>query len=141
MEERPVTIERSVDFTFTKLVVDDLDAMAEFYCSVFDLHNVARANFDQGDAGSAIEEIVLATTPDAQWGSFVLMKFKDRPPTKEVGAIVGFTTTDLPALLDRVRRFGGSVIGDIKNMSEHGFRVALVRDPEGHLNELVEMVG
>jgi predicted enzyme related to lactoylglutathione lyase len=53
--------------------------------------------------------------------------------------ILGFTTPDLPALLDRVRRFGGAPLGKVKDIPLHGIRVAFARDPEGHLCELVEL--
>ena len=54
--------------------------------------------------------------------------------------ILGFTTPDLSALLDRVPRAGGSVFGKVKEMPDHGIRVAFARDPEGHLSEVVELV-
>lgn len=136
-----MTTERSAQFSFTKLVVDDLDAMADFYCSVFDLHRATRLNVEDGVGGEPIEEIILGATPEDQWGSLILLKFRNRPLAKEDEVILGFTTTDLDGLLDRFTRRGGSILSPIKEMPEHGIRVAFARDPEGHLSELVEPLG
>jgi predicted enzyme related to lactoylglutathione lyase len=53
--------------------------------------------------------------------------------------ILGFTTTDLAALLDRVRAAGGSAHAAAKDLPDLGVRVAFAKDPEGHLAELVEV--
>jgi lactoylglutathione lyase len=52
--------------------------------------------------------------------------------------ILGFTTRDLPALLDRVRAAGGGVHSDIRAYPDLNIRVAFATDPEGHLIEIVE---
>ena len=44
--------------TFTKLVVDDLDAMARYYGSVFGLTELTRVQAEVG--GSPIDEIILS---------------------------------------------------------------------------------
>ncbi len=40
--------DRLSNLSFTKLVVDDLDRMADFYCKVFDLHQTGRLKIEQG---------------------------------------------------------------------------------------------
>jgi predicted enzyme related to lactoylglutathione lyase len=54
--------------------------------------------------------------------------------------ILGFTTDDLPALLELVRAAGGGVHAPIKDMPELKIRVAFATDPEGHLAELVQLL-
>ena len=130
-----------VHFTFTKLVVDDLDAMADYYCAVFGLHRGLREQFEDGVGGEPIDEIALVATPGDQYGALSLLKFMNRPVAKEDEVILGFTTTDLPALLDRVERAGGAPFGPIKDVPQHGVRAAFARDPEGHVSELVEIRG
>ena len=42
--------------SFTKLVVDDLDAMADYYCSAFGLHRGSRDQFEDGVGGESIDD-------------------------------------------------------------------------------------
>ena len=131
---------RVAAFTFTKLVVGDLEAMAGFYCETFGLHRGRRERFDDGVGGEPIEEIALVARPGDPWGAISLLRFETRAPAETPEAVVlGFTTPDLAALVERVRRNGGSLVGKVKHMPSHGVRVAFVRDPEGHLCELVEI--
>lgn len=129
----------SVSFGFTKLVVHDLDAMAVFYCKVYDLHAVQRVRGETiGD--EEIDEIMLSPDPAATFGSFVLLKYVRRPPSPSGELLLGFVTDDLPALLERVRAAGGRVHAPIRDMPHHGLRVAFATDPEGHVAELVQLV-
>jgi predicted enzyme related to lactoylglutathione lyase len=133
------TIQRAT-LTFTKVVVDDLDAMADYYCTVFGLHRGLREQFEDGVGGEPIDEIALVASPGDPFGALSLLKFMNRAAAKNDEVILGFTTLDLSALLDRVRRAGGTLFGKVKEMPDHGIRVAFARDPEGHLSELVELV-
>jgi lactoylglutathione lyase len=138
----------SVSFGFTKLVVRDLEWMAAYYCEVFDLHAVKRVRGERiGD--EEIDEIVLSPDPSAPWGSLVLLRYVGRAVGRDVGRaaappgelILGFTTSDLPALLERVKKAGGRIHAPVKEMPEIGIRVAFATDPEGHLSELVQLLG
>ncbi len=123
-------------FTFTKLVVDDLEKMAAFYGQVFELEQITR--MQEAIGPDAIDEIILGTAGELTPGALILLRYveKRRPPSGEV--ILGFTTRDLPALLDRVRAAGGGVHCDIRDFPDMKVRVAFATDPEGHLIELVE---
>lgn len=134
-----MTTDRPATLTFTKLVVDDLDAMADYYCAAFGLHRGLREQFDDGVGGESIDEISLVANPGEQFGAMSLLKFMNRPAAKNDEVILGFTTPDLSALLERVQRAGGTLYGKRKEMPDHGIRVAFARDPEGHLVELVEL--
>jgi len=124
-------------FSFTKLVVHDLEKAAAFYRDVYGLHAVQRV---QAEIGSeAIDEIMLSHDPNAAFGSLVLLKFLPRPAAQPGESILGFVTDDLPALLDRVRAAGGRIHAPIKAMPELKLRVAFATDPEGHLAEIVQM--
>jgi hypothetical protein len=97
--------------------------------------------------GEEIDEIMLSADPQAAYGNLVLLKYLGRGPGRSsCGArpngevILGFTTDDLAALLDRVRAAGGGVHAPIKQMPELGLRVAFATDPEGHLAELVQLL-
>jgi predicted enzyme related to lactoylglutathione lyase len=129
----------SASFAFTKLVVHDLEKLAAFYGEVYGLHAVSRLR-GESIGREEIDEIMLSPDPQAAFGSFVLLKYPGRAPSPTGEVILGFTTDDLAALLDRVRAAGGSVHAPIKEMPELGLRVAFATDPEGHLAELVQML-
>jgi len=138
-ESQPMRHPPASPMAFTKLVVDDLEAMADYYCAVFGLYRGQRDAFDNGVEGEPIEELSLTPAPDVMHGQLVLLKFLERSPAKEDGTILGFTTADLTALVERVEQSGGTIVSPVKAFPDHGIRVVFARDPEGHLNELVEM--
>ena len=125
-------------YAFTKLVVDDLEKMAAFYSQVYGLREIARVQ--ERIAGAAIDEIMLGAGAEMSPGSLVLLKFVDEPPPRNGEVILGFTTDDLPALLERVRGAGGGVHDAIRQMPEMKLQVAFATDPEGHLAELVQVL-
>jgi predicted enzyme related to lactoylglutathione lyase len=126
-------------FSFTKLIVHDLERMAAFYREVYGLHVVNRVRaVSIGD--EEIDEMMLSPDPKAQWSSLVLLKYLGRKPSPNGEAILGFTTDDLPALLERVTKAGGGITAPIKEMPELKIRVAFATDPEGHLAELVQVL-
>jgi len=126
-------------FGFTKLVVHDLEQMLAFYASVFGLHAVNRVR-GESIGGEQIDEIMLSEDPKAAHGPLILLKYLGRGPSPTGESILGFTTGDLPALLDRLRAAGGRVTVPIREMPELKLRVAFATDPEGHLAELVQVV-
>jgi predicted enzyme related to lactoylglutathione lyase len=126
-------------FTFSKLIVHDLEKMAAFYRDVYGLHAVHRVR-GQSIGGEEIDEIMVSKDPNAQYGSLVLLKYLGRAPSPSGELILGFTTDDLAGLLERVRAAGGSVHAPIKEIAEMKLRVAFATDPEGHLAELVQML-
>ena len=125
------------NFGFTKLVVGDLENAAAFYKSVCGFTEQARVT--DMIAGRAISEILFeATTPGGH--TFVLLAYQDTPLPAVCEAILGFTVTDITAFVARVRAAGGSVVDEVKSMPDHGVKVAFVKDVEGHLIEVVELL-
>jgi len=129
----------SASFGFTKLIVHDLEKLAGFYREAYGLHPVKRVS-GESIGGEDIDEIMLSADPKAAWGSLVLLKYLGRAPSPNGELILGFTTDDLPALLDRVGRAGGGVHAPIREIPELKLRVAFATDPEGHLSELVQLL-
>jgi len=126
-------------FGFTKLIVHDLEKMVAFYREVYGLHVLNRVRgVSIGD--EEIDEMMLSADPKAQWSSLVLLKYLGRGPSPSGELILGFTSDDLPALLERVEKAGGRVPAPIKEMPELKLRVAFATDPEGHLAEIVQLV-
>jgi predicted enzyme related to lactoylglutathione lyase len=129
----------SSSFSFTKLVVGDLEKMARFYAAAYGLEQIARVQADIG--ADRIDEIMLSATTEVAPGMLVLLRFVDRPPPSAGEVLLGFTTDDLTALVERVCAAGGRVHAPAKEMPEMKIRVAFVTDPEGHLTELVQQLG
>ena len=125
-------------FAFTKLVVHDLDEMADFYRDAYGLHPVRRVRGEK-IGPEEIDEIMLSPDPGASFGSLVLLRYLGRREVASGEVILGFTTGDLPALLERVCAAGGAVHTPIQEMPELKLRVAFATDPEGHLAELVQL--
>jgi predicted enzyme related to lactoylglutathione lyase len=125
------------DFGFTKLQVADLERSAAFYKAVAGLEESGRVDADI--AGRKISEILMhPTTPGG--ANLVLLHFHDQPRAAADEVILGFITSDLEGFLARARGAGGSVYEEIKSMPEHGVRVAFVKDVEGHLIEVVQVL-
>jgi len=122
-------------FGFTKLVVGDLEAAADFYTSVCELTEMAR--IDSAIEGRPISEIMFNTTGEGA-ATFVLLTYNGAPAPKAGELILGFITKDIDAFASRVVAAGGRVAEQATPRPQHGVKVAFVRDPEGHLIEVVE---
>jgi predicted enzyme related to lactoylglutathione lyase len=129
----------SASFSFTKLGVHDLEKLAAFYRNAYGLHAVNRVRERIGT--EEIDEIMLSPDPRATWSSLVLLRYTGRDRALVGEVILGFTTDDLPALLERVQVAGGRIAQPIRELPELGIRVAFATDPEGHLAELVQVGG
>jgi predicted enzyme related to lactoylglutathione lyase len=129
---------RKAVFGFTKLIVDDVEKMVTYYTTVFGLNALARVNSEI--AGEPISECMLGPGEQLSSESLVILKFTARaaPPRGEV--ILGFITADIAALVQRALAAGGQVIEAPRDMPQHGVRVAFLKDPEGHLAEVVQML-
>jgi lactoylglutathione lyase len=124
-------------FGFTKLIVGDLEKSAAFYKSVCGV--VEQARVDDVLDGRPISEILFnPATPGGP--TFVLFTFHDTPKPFGSEVILGFMTPDLDAFLDRARAAGGTVVEELGSRPELGVKVAVVKDFEGHLIEVVQML-
>jgi lactoylglutathione lyase len=124
-------------FGFTKLIVGDLEKSAAFYKSVCGV--VEQARIDDALDGRPMSEILF--NPAMPGGpTFVLFTFHDTPKPAASEVILGFITPDLDALLGRARAAGGTVVEEMGSRPELGVKVAIVRDIEGHLIEIVQML-
>jgi predicted enzyme related to lactoylglutathione lyase len=128
----------SAHFSFTKLVVHDLEAMSAYYQRIYGLKE-----FDRVQAkieGEAIDEIMLGVDSAYGPGSIILLRFVDRPAPRPGAVILGFQTDDLDALVERTLEHGGSLHSGISESEVAPVRVAFTVDPEGNLAECVQMV-
>lgn len=125
----------SPHFSFTKLVVADLDASARFYTEVFGLTEQFRVEADIG--GRPIEEIMFRPTA-AGGASFIVLRYLDAPTPARDEVIVGFVVPDADDTVARAVAAGATVVREPSEQAGHGVRVGFVRDPEGHLVEIVQ---
>jgi len=124
-------------FSFTKLVVADLEASARFYTTVFGVREQTRVHAEI--AGRPIDEILYeATGPGG--ATFALLRYGDATAPSHEEVILGIVTSDLDGVVDRVGGAGGTVVQAPTAMPEHGVTVAFVTDLEGHLIEVVELL-
>jgi len=113
--------------------VDDLDRSVEFYTQVLGLQE--KTKIDLGD----LHEVLVGGDGDA--ARILLVKHADRADAPEPGS--GFekivlATGDVDALHEQVVANGGTSVEDPHGVAEHNVRVAMVRDPDGYLLELVQ---
>lgn len=130
---------QKISFSFTKIIVDDLDRIADFYKNAMDFREYQR----HGDevAGEAIEEIILIHGEEMGQGvPLIVWRFPDRDPPATSDCILGFQTNDLDTLVDKVVSAGGALVQAPWNNMEHGVRVAFMKDPDGRLLELVQLL-
>ncbi|MAG34462.1 MAG: glyoxalase/bleomycin resistance/dioxygenase family protein [Deltaproteobacteria bacterium] len=125
-------------YSFTKLVVDDLEKMTAFYSRVFGLKQFDRIQADIGI--DPIDETMLGVDSAFGPGALMLLKFVDQPAPQPGAVILGFQTDDLQSLVDRVIANGGTLHSEIKDSDVAKLRVAFTRDPEGNLAECIEFM-
>jgi predicted enzyme related to lactoylglutathione lyase len=123
------------NFSFTKLVVRDLDRMGDFYGRLLGTNDAQRlqAKID----GDVIDEIIIGI--DGQPGLILMSGLAGSEPNA-TGVVLGFTTTGIAELFERAQASGGKVRRAPRAVAEAGgLLVGLLDDPEGHTLEVVEV--
>ena len=131
---------RKATFGFTKLIVNDEEAMAEYYHQVYGLNKIHRVQGETSAAGGPFREIIMGPGETMGAESLTLFKFLDRPAPRDQETILGWITEDLDALAARVLAQGGKHVDKIWDMPDHGVRVLFTTDPEGRLSENVQLL-
>jgi len=135
-DERPTGATRDATYGFSKIFVHDLDAMGAFYEDVFGLIPFNRHQDEM--LGRKIDEITYrATHPGAN--ALTLIHYVDSRGPVAGESVQGFLTNDIDALVARAERAGGRLAEPIRRIDAFGLRVAFVLDPEGHVNEVVQL--
>lgn len=137
-DPRPAGSSLGMTYIFAKTIVHDLEAMASFYEKVLGLIPFNRHQ-DQM-FGRAIDEITYQASY-AGGPALTLIKFLDTESPAGGEAVQGFMTADLDAVVERAIANGGTVPDPIRDIPEFNLRVAFILDPEGHINEVIQMNG
>ncbi len=133
---RPSGATRDAQYGFSKVFVHDLDAMARFYEEVFGLIPFNR--HEDVMFGRPIDEITYQSTYPGG-AALTLIKYMDSMGPSAGESVQGFTTTDIEALAGRAEAIGGKIPEPIHRVDEFGLSVVFVLDPEGHINEVVQL--
>jgi len=135
-DPRPAGSNFGMTYIFAKTFVHDLDAMASFYEAVFGLIPFGRHQDEM--LGRKIDEITYqASYPGGP--ALTLIKYLDSTAPTAGEAVQGFMSDNLEGVVERALANGGSVPDPIKDVPGFGLRVAFVLDPEGHINEVIQM--
>lgn len=133
---RPFGATKDAQFGFSKVFVHDLEAMDRFYKEVFGLVELFR--HEDRMLGRDISEIGYQST--YQGGpALTLIKYLDSAGATAGESVQGFTTTDIEALAARAAAAGGTLPDPIRRIDQFGLSVVFVVDPEGHVNEIVQL--
>lgn len=135
-EARPYGNTRGMQYVFSKVFVHDLDAMARFYEEVFGLIPFNRHCDDM--LGRQIDEITYQSTMEGG-PALTLIKYLDSTGPVAGESVQGFITADIDALVERAKAADGKVPEAVRRIEEFGLRVVFVLDPEGHINEIVQL--
>lgn len=135
---RPYDSTRDAQYVFAKTFVQDLDAMASFYEEVFGL--VPNNRHQDEMLGRKVDEITYKATSEGG-PALTLIKYLDSTEATVGEAVQGFVTTDIEGLVERAAAAGGRIPDPIRRIEEFGIRVVFVLDPEGHVNEVIQMDG
>jgi len=126
-------------FSFTKLIVSDVDSLFSFYNSVFGL--VEKQRVIQGEGEHELDEIILTAEAGGYSGAtLVIQRFPNRPIPAPGEATLGFIVDNVDATVEAALAAGGSVYRAAHAQPQHGVKVAFIRDSDGHTIEIVEML-
>jgi predicted enzyme related to lactoylglutathione lyase len=132
LKDRKETIMADGAFTFTKLIVGDLERSAAFYRDVCGLAEVDRISAESD--GRTLTEIILAGDPPTP-ATLILITYHGEPVAPSGDSVLGFYTADIDAFLERLVAAGGSVTSPVKALPEAGLKYAMATDNEGHIIE------
>ena len=126
-------------FSFTKLIVSDVDSLYTFYNRVFGL--VEKARVRQGEGEHELDEIIMGADREGySTTTLVIQRFPNRPIPDRGEATLGFIVDDVDATVEKAKAQGGSVYREAHSQPQHGVKVAFIKDSDGHLIEIVEML-
>ena len=115
----------SPKLSFTKVLVDDLDAETDFYQTVLGLKATQR--FKVNIDGSDMEEVIL----ESEGGHLILVHWLDQPAAPRGEVVVGFRATAVEEVFAWAQAAGEKVVRRPRAVREAGGLLAgLFEDPK-----------
>ncbi len=128
----------SSQFSFTKIIVADVDRLYGFYHDVFGLAQINRVR--QGEGQAELDEIIMGPAGAGySVPSLVIQRYPNRPVPARGEATLGFIVADIDRTIQTAVAAGAVIDRPVRTAAEHGIRVAFIKDPDGHLIEIVQM--
>lgn len=118
---------------YVKLIVEDPDALASFYCDVFGMKEIRRIH-EPAHIRPHLEIFLSSGETD----QLALMRYLDQPPPPPGEVRVALKVGDVNAVVAAAQAAGGTIILPVETMEEYLFRWATIADPEGHVIEVMQ---
>ena len=116
--------------------VHDLDRAADFYTGALGLQE--KAKYDLGE----MHEVLVGGEHDTS--AILLVKHSTRTDQPDPGSgfeKIALFSDDVSGTYERCLAQGGTSVSEPRTLDEMGIKMALVRDPDGYLIELIEQLG
>jgi catechol 2,3-dioxygenase-like lactoylglutathione lyase family enzyme len=126
---------KTLAFSFTKVVVRDLDRSESFYRDVFGMVRIRRLTATEHQF--AAEEVTLSLSGADTSHVLVLMHYLRRSAPPTGAAWLGFIVADIDATLAAIEQSNGRIEVRKHHNAEHGVYAALGADPDGHMIEII----
>ncbi len=118
---------------FTKIIVADLGAMEHFYVEGLGIEIVTRISVDE--PGWELDEIMLSAGEGSQ---LILVHYRNRPAPTPGEAVIGLYVANIEGVVASAATHGATIVVPVREIPEHGIKMAYVSDPEGHMVEFLE---
>ncbi len=125
------------NFSYTRLYVNDYDTCLQFYRDVLELEVVFISKVDRYvelTNGATKLAIICRGKLKEYFGSRTLVSFEQ----KGDAIVLSFGVKDVDEALEYLKSKNVEVVSAPWNFADWGVKLALVRDPEGNLIELVQ---
>lgn len=129
----------AAEFSFAKLVVGDLAAAERFYGEVFGLEVAHRHTADEH--AYAQQESILSSPDRPGAVPLILTRYLRRPAPAAGAAWAGFSVADIEATAKAIEAAGGRIEVPIHSAPSHPVKALVARDLDGHMIEVIQMVG
>ena len=130
---------RKASSCYVRLLVNDSEALARFYCDVFGMREVRR--FDALANDDPHLEIFLSTAEGEGDNHFALTHYLNRPAPTPGEATIVFMVEDVDAVVAAAEAAGGASTKAAEMLEDYNIRHATIADPEGHSISVMQFVG
>lgn len=125
-------------FSFTKIIVADVERVYAFYNSVLGVEQHIRVR--QGEGYDELDEIVSKPVGAQVAPTLAIKCFVNRPAPPPGEVQLGFVVRNVDEVVEAALEAGGKIAKPAVNQPQHGVRVAFIQDVEGHMIEVVELL-